>query len=83
MWGKSMRTPLDVIYTGWYAKECEKLNVSEWTSKLMDKLESLRDFATEKSLTKSSKRKDHNDKGKIERKLSGGDEVWVWVPGKK
>ncbi len=29
VWGRTMRTPLDVVYSGWREKSCKKMNVCE------------------------------------------------------
>ncbi len=50
-------------------KRCEGLNFCEWTLKLADKLELLRDSAAHMGLTESAKRKQQYDKGKVDRKL--------------
>ncbi len=82
VWGRNMRTPLDILYCGWRSKSFERLNTSEWAKKLAEKLEVLRDWAADKSATESAKRKENYDSGKSERKLNVDDKVWVRIPGK-
>ncbi len=82
VWGRNMRTPLDVIYSGWMDRENRKLNVSEWAEMLVDRLEMMRDSAVETGLKESQKRKEFYDDGKVERSLEVGDKIWVRIPGK-
>ena len=63
-------------------KSFDRLNTSEWANKLAEKLEVLRDWAADRSVIESAKRKENYDRGKSERKLNVGDKVWVRIPGK-
>ncbi len=72
VYGRHIRTPLDVLYAGWKAKDFEKLNACEWTCQLAHRLECLRDVAALRSKNKSQKRKEGYDKGKSDRKLEIG-----------
>ncbi len=82
VWGKNMRTPLDIVYSGWFDNENKRMNVSEWAEKLVDKLEIMRDSAMEYGVRESEKRKEQYDEGKVGRSLDVGDKIWVRIPGK-
>ncbi len=79
VYGRHIRTPLDVLYAGWKAKDFEKLNACEWTCQLAHRLECLRDVA---ALRSKNERKEGYDKGKSDRKLEIGGKVWCRIPGR-
>lgn len=56
VWGRTMRTPLDVVYCGWREKRCRKMNVCEWVDeRLSEKLELMRDCMVDMGVSESEK----------------------------
>ncbi len=45
VFGRHMRTPLDIVYAGWKCKDFERLNMCDWVCQLAERLEMLRDAA--------------------------------------
>ena len=54
-----MKSLLDILSPGWYKNEGEKGNVSEWVSKLADKIEAVRDVMVSKHSKEIKLRKDY------------------------
>ncbi len=82
IYGKNMRTPLDLLYSGWKLREFQQIDTSDWVMQLAEKLEILRDVAMSNSISESKKRKYYYDCGKVERKLLVGQLVWCKIPGR-
>lgn len=82
VFGRHMRTPLDLVYAGWKCKDFERLNMCDWVFQLAERLEMLRDVAVSNGRSESSKRKESYDLGKVMRKLSVGEKIWCRIPGK-
>ena len=81
VYGRRVRTPLDVLHQGWVQEEYEGLNCSEWAEWLVNKLECWHDIMREKEVEASKDRKDQFDKKAVHRELEVGDLVLIRKPG--
>ena len=81
VYGKRVRTPLDILHQGWARVEFEELETEEWAEWLVDKLEHWHDVMRERGEAASRKRKLQVDKKAVDRKLVKGDLVLVRIPG--
>ena len=81
VYGRSVRTPLDVIHQGWAQEEFEELDCGEWADWLVSKLECWHDIMRERGADASRKRKEDFDKKAVNRELELGDLVLVRKPG--
>ena len=81
VFGLHVHTPLDLLYLGWKEEVTDRLAVSTYVTELCDRLDSLKDMTMKNALQVSKKRKEANDKGKLERELVVGDAVLCKIPG--
>ena len=81
VYGRNVRTPLDILHQGWTELEFKDLDVGEWSEWLVDRLEHWHDIMRERGECASGKRKWSFDKKAIDRKLEEGDLVLCRVPG--
>ena len=81
VYGRNVRTPLEVMYEGWRGQVGDGLNVVDWVEELGDRLEAVRDIAVKNGLTESSQRKKYYDKGTVERSFEEGDKALCRIPG--
>ena len=81
VYGRRVRTPLDVIHQGWAQEEFEDLNCGEWADWLVNKLECWHDVMRERGVEASKRRKDEFDKKALNRELELGDLVLIRKPG--
>ena len=81
LYGRNIRTPLDVLYAGWVENVGEQMDVCDWVEQLQGRLETLRDFAASTALTETDKRVELYNRGKSERVLNVGDRVLCRIPG--
>ena len=81
VYGRRVRTPLDVIHQGWAREEFEDLNCGEWADWLVSKLECWHDVMRERGAEASKRRKDEFDKKAVCRELELGDLVLIRKPG--
>ena len=79
--GSQMHSPLDLLHNGWLERDQRKLNVSAWADELADRLELLRDFASEQKLENAKRRKERYDKHSVHREFKKGDRVLLRTPG--
>ena len=75
VFGRKVRTPLDIIHQGWAEIEFEQLEVQEWAQWLTDKLEVWHDVMRSRAEDASRKRKVGFDKKAVNRELEKGDLV--------
>ena len=80
VYGKLVRTPMDVLHSGWLCPESQQLDVKTWGELLVSQLEALRDVAKERRLVVTKKRKQLYDKGTSSRSFEIGDSVCVRTP---
>ena len=81
VYGRSVRTPLDIVHQGWAELEFEQLNVEEWAQWLVEKLEVWHDVMRNRGEEASRKRKIGFDKKAVNRELEEGDLVLCRIPG--
>ena len=81
VYGRHVRTPLDILHQGWAQKEFEELDTDEWAQWLVDRLECWHDIARERGECASGKRKIEYDKKALDRVLVEGDMVLCRIPG--
>ena len=81
VYGRHVRTPLDILHQGWAQKDFEELDTDEWADWLVERLECWHSVARERGEVASSKRKIEFDKKALERKLVKGDSVLCRIPG--
>ena len=81
VYGRYVRTPLDILHQGWAEREFEDLDTDEWAQWLVDRLECWHDIARERGECASSKRKTDFDKKAVDRVLEEGDMVVCRIPG--
>ena len=81
VFGRQVRTPLDIIHQGWVEVEFEELDTDEWASWLRDRLKCWHEIMKARGDQASKKRKTYYDKKAIERELAVGDLVLCRIPG--
>ena len=81
VFGRHVRTPLDILHQGWAQLDFEELDMDEWAEWLVERLESWHDVMRERGEEASKKRKEHFDKKTVDRVLEVGDLVLCRVPG--
>ena len=81
VYGRQVRTPLDILHQGWAELEFEELDTGEWSEWLADRLEHWHDVMRERGECASGKRKLGFDRKAVDRKLDVGDLVLCRVPG--
>ena len=81
VYGRRVRTPLDILHQGWAQMEFEELKTEEWAEWLVDRLQHWHDVMRERGEEASAKRKSEVDRKAIDRKLEKGDLVLVIMPG--
>ena len=81
VYGHSVRTPLDIIHQGWEELEFVDLEVEEWSSWLLDKMEVWREIYVERVKEASRKRKVSFDRKAMVRELEVNDKVLCRIPG--
>ena len=81
VYGRRVRTPLDVIHQGWAQVDFEELDCGEWADWLVEKLECWHDIMRERGAEASKKRKEGFDKKAVTREFELGDLVLCRVPG--
>ena len=81
VYGRRVRTPLDVLHQGWTQEEFEGLNCSEWADWLVSKLECWHEVMRERETEASKNRKINFDKKTVGRVLEVGDLVLIRKPG--
>ena len=81
VYGRRVRTPLDVIHQGWCKEDFEDLDCGEWADWLSSKLEFWHEIMRERGVEASKRRKDEFDRKAVCRELEVGDPVLVRIPG--
>ena len=81
VYGRRVRTPLDIVHQGWVEIEFEKLNVDEWADWLKDRLEVTHDVMRERAKKAGLERKVGFDKKAVKREFEKGDKVLCRLPG--
>ena len=81
LYGRAMRSPLDLMFEGWVDKDLWELDVTTYSELLLEKLEAMRDIQRERALDASVARKQHFDKKAVVRTLTVGERVLVRRPG--
>ena len=81
VFGRRVRTPLDIVHQGWVDTDFEKLDVEEWAEWLKDKLEVTHDVMRERAKKASLDRKIGFDQKTVNRELEKGDRVLCRIPG--
>ena len=81
VYGRQVRTPLDVLHQGWVELDFEKLNTSEWADWLVDRLECWHEVMRKRNMEASKKRKKSFDRKAVERVFEVGDRVLCRIPG--
>ena len=81
VYGRQVRTPLDILHQGWAQKEFEELDTDEWADWLVERLQCWHSIERERGECASKKRKKEFDKKTVERVLEEGDLVLCRVPG--
>ena len=81
IYGRQVRTPLDIIHQGWAQVEFEKLDTSEWAEWLVERLQHWHSVMRERGEVASKVRKKGFDKKSVDRKLEEGDLVLYRIPG--
>ena len=81
VYGRQVRTPLDILHQGWAQLEFEELDTEEWAEWLVERLQCWHDIMRERGECASGKRKKDFDKKTVNRSLEEGDLVLCRVPG--
>ena len=81
VYGRQVRTPLDILHQGWAEVEFSELNTEEWAEWLVERLHHWHDVMRERGECASGKRKLGFDRKTVDRKLDVGDLVLCRVPG--
>ena len=81
VYGKRVRTPLDVFHQGWTQEEFEGLDCSEWANWLVTKLDCWHEVMRERGAEASKSRKEYFDRKAVCRELEVGDLVLIRKPG--
>ena len=81
VYGREVRTPLDILHQGWAQKEFEELDTDEWAGWLVERLQCWHSIERERGKSASKKRKKDFDKKTVDRVLEEGDLVLCRVPG--
>ena len=81
VYGRQVRSPLDVLYEGWVDEEYSDFDVELWTDWLGKRMKIWSEIAREKGLEASVARKKQFDKKAVRRELSVGDKVLCRIPG--
>ena len=81
IYGRQVKTPLDILHAGWSVRENWSLDVSSWGEILAERLELMRDIVRERAEKASGERKVYYDKKSVQRELMVGDSVWCRIPG--
>ena len=81
VYGRQIRTPLDILHQGWVEVEFEQLNTIEWADWLVDCLECWHEVMRQRNVVASKKRKELFDKKTVDRKFEVGDRVLCRIPG--
>ena len=81
VYGRHIRTPLDIVHQGWAQREFSELDTEEWAQWLVERLECWHSVAKERGECASSRRKKDFDKKAQERELEEGDLVLCRIPG--
>ena len=81
VYGRRVRTPLDILHQGWVETEFQELNTEEWAQWLVEKLEVWHEVMHEKAKEAGHKRKEGFDKKTVRREFEVGDMVLCRVPG--
>ena len=79
--GRTVRTPLDILHQGWTEVEFEKLDTQEWADWLVERLSVWHSVMQERGDHAVEKRREYFDRGKRVRTLEPGDLVLCRVPG--
>ena len=75
VYGRQVRTPLDVLHQGWRAEAAPYLDKVKWTNDLADRLNDIRDIIMAKDADAKEKRKVAYDKFTKVRQYQVGDKV--------
>ena len=81
IYGKNVRTPLDMMCAGWAERTVPEADVCEWIYGLQERLRILQDSMMEKGLLETERRKGYYDKTKTERMFKVGDKILCRIPG--
>ena len=81
VYGRQVRTPLDILHQGWVELDFEKLNTSEWADWLVDRLECWHEVMRQRNVAASKTRKKMFDRKTVERVFEVGDRVLCRIPG--
>ena len=81
VYGRQVRTPLDILHQGWVELEFEELNTSEWAEWLVDRLQCWHEVMRQRSEVASKKRKKAFDRKSVLRLFEVGDRVLCRIPG--
>ena len=81
VYGRQVRTPLNILHQGWAEMEFEELDTDEWAEWLVDRLQHWHDVMRERGECASGKRKSGFDKKSVDRTLEEGDLVLCRIPG--
>ena len=82
VYGRYVRTPLDILYQGWAQHEFEEFDTDGWAEWLVSRLQVWHSVARERGEHAGSQRKLDFDKKARERSLEVGDKVLLRIPGK-
>ena len=81
VFGSNARTPLHLLYAGWGDEVLGRYNLTEWTTRLVDRLETMREVAALKMAEAQKARTAVYDKNSQTRSLEPGDLVLYRKPG--
>ena len=81
VYGRQVRTPLDILHQGWVELEFKELNTSEWADWLVDRLQCWHEVMRQRNVAASKERKKAFDKKAVMRQFEVGDRVLCRIPG--
>ena len=82
VYGRQVRSPLDVLHQGWVEEEFQEFNTDRWADWLGARMEVWRDVLRERQKKAIEQRKVYHDVKTVERKLEEGDQVLCRIPGR-
>ena len=81
VYGRQVRTPLDILHQGWVEADFQQLNTSEWADWLVDRLECWHEVVRKRNVDAGKKRKELFDRKAVERVFEVGNKVLCRIPG--
>ena len=82
VFGRQVRSPLDVVHQGWVEEEFQEFDTTRWAGWLDERMRIWGDVLRETQGKAILQRKQDYDKKAVERNLVEGEQVLCWIPGR-